>query len=130
VSESGVEKGASADRQAAYRAALGRLSRDAQSQTGEAPVTSPANTRKARRSDTAVFQDLAAAGEFTPAELREEIDCMGLLRMSHAAPADFAALAEEVGADVRGMDGTEAVGEVVRAIMSGMKPRAKKGGTP
>jgi hypothetical protein len=115
MSEPTAETEARDARQAAYGAARGRLSRDA------GGVDAP------RRSDAAVFQDLAAAGDFTPGELREAVEGMGLLRMSHAAPADFAAVAKEVGAEVRGMGGPAAVAEVVRAIMSGAKNPKKKG---
>lgn len=74
-----------------------------------------------KRSAAADFQDLADSGEFTGEELREAIDGIDLSGMSRMDPRAFAALAKEVGAMVCGMKGTEAVHEVVRAILSGKK---------
>jgi hypothetical protein len=125
MSEPTVEAAESVGRQAAYRAAIERLSRDGGKLSGEVPGVGQARTRAPRMSDAAVFQDLAATGEFAPAELREAVDGMDLLRMSRTDPGEFASIAKEVGAEVRDMDGPRAVREVVRAIMSG----ARKGGT-
>ena len=84
------------------------------------PLT-PAETKSA----AAAFQYLAASCEFTPADLREAVDGLDLLGMSLTDPSAFAAIAKEVGANVRGMKGDLAVREVVRAIMSGKKGVAK-----
>ena len=106
-----------------YRAAVKRLARDAGVQAGKG--AGDARAPSPRQSDAAVFQDLAASREFPPDELREAIDGLDLLGMSRTAPADFAAIAKEVGANVRGMDGPGAVREVVRAIMSGVRGASK-----
>ena len=125
MKESEAEGAGSDPRRDNYLAAVRRLARNGGGQVGKGAGVGDARTPALRRSDAAVFQDLAAAGAFTPAELREAIDGLDLLRMSRTAPADFAAIAKDVGANVRGMDGPGAVREVVRAIMSGVKETPK-----
>lgn len=93
-----------------------------------APEESPKESPKA--SPAAALQKKASSGELAGPELEKAILGLKLPDLLRSDPKAFAALAEEVGADVGGKQGLAAAREVFRAIKGGGKKPAAKDATP